>query len=81
MTIYASEDEYDRGDANKLYQKLTIPTEKVERSYLQTYLVALRGAKILDADPDVEAKIQAFFKLHLKQLPEAWRDRTSPLSK
>jgi pimeloyl-ACP methyl ester carboxylesterase len=81
MTIYATGDKLDKGDAKRLYQKLTLTNEKEKnvRSHLQTYPVSLRGTKILDADTDMEAKMLAFLKIHLKELDESWKNRKSPL--
>lgn len=77
LTIYASGDKLDKGDARKLYNKLTVA--KDTRSYIKTYPVSLRGTKLLDADTDMEAEIQAFLKDHLRGIQEDWRDRKSPL--
>jgi pimeloyl-ACP methyl ester carboxylesterase len=78
MTIYATGDKLDKGDAKKLYQKLTIASEKQKvRSHLKTYPLSLRGTKMLDADTDVQAQMLAFLKIHLKDLEGEWRDRRS----
>ena len=81
LTINGTTDSLDKGDSKLLYQKLTLPRNSKERTYLKSYQVGLRGPALLEADPDVQEQMLGFLKLHLKDLPDEWRDRQSPLTK
>ena len=81
LTIYGTNDTLDKGESKQLYNKLSLPAANRNRVYIKPYAVGLRGTALLDADDDVQKQILGFLKIHLKELPDEWRDRQSPLTK
>ena len=74
LVCYGANDPQDKGQAQRIYQSLK-PAKNETRMYFKSYPTKLRGTDLLGKGFDLEARMEAFFKLHLKNLDIPWRDR------
>ena len=80
LVAYGNKDRKDAGTSQKLYKKLTQVSENEHRMYLADYPIKLRGTDLFGQPGGrIESNILTFLDKHLKQLPDTWRDRKSPL--
>jgi pimeloyl-ACP methyl ester carboxylesterase len=79
LVCYGEYDKRDNGvSANIRRTLLRVPGNK-DRIYLVPYPLPLRGTALLRKKIQIEDHMLEFLRKHLKELPDAWRDRKSRL--
>jgi hypothetical protein len=77
---YGTRDKRDRGQSQKILNKLTTIEANKDRIVLGEYATNLRGTDLFRQGLHLEADILDFLDKHLAQLPDAWRNRKSILT-
>lgn len=84
LVMYGSRNNRDvEKAANNVYKIVSGPPANADRTYLQPFDVPLQGTDLLgqsQLEGRPEAYILSFLDEHLKQLPDPWEDRESPLN-
>ena len=82
MIGYGASNEQDGGGkvAKEMFKRLTAREENRKRVYPpEGYATTKRGTDMLTGRLGVERHIESFLRVHLKELPDKWRDRHSRL--
>ncbi|MFQ5733300.1 MAG: alpha/beta hydrolase [Planctomycetaceae bacterium] len=79
---YGKNDALDRGGktAKRVFEKFASVAGNKKRMYLKAYPTKSRGTDMLGRRTNLERNIRNFLNLHLKKLPDQWRDRRSKLT-
>lgn len=77
LVAVGKNDPQDKGEAHKLFEKLTSFPKSEERMHFLELGAKLRGTELMGKGLKLEENMLVFFDTHLRKLPPNWRDRRS----